>query len=244
MRSTIGGALGTSSFAMTFHRQISPWHDVPLRPLISAGVGGGEVPPFVINFLCEIPKGTFAKMEIATKEPYNPIKQDMKKGALRYLKYNGQGIPFNYGAIPQTWEGPEMEPRFSLGYKGDEDPVDVVEISESAIGMGSVATVRILGALGLIDEGEMDWKILTSADANITTLAELERVRPGLISVIKEWFINYKTIDGKPSNLLSEDGKVFDEDYSLALVHSTHKHYQELVSKKVPNPSGLWIGEI
>ena len=37
---------------------------------------------FVV-FINRIPKMTKAKMEIATKEPSNPIAQDMKKGKLR-----------------------------------------------------------------------------------------------------------------------------------------------------------------
>lgn len=39
-----------------------------------------------------------AKMEIATKDLMNPIKQDMKKGALRYVKnvFPHHGYPWNY----------------------------------------------------------------------------------------------------------------------------------------------------
>lgn len=54
-------------------KKISPWHDVPLH------LGDG-----VFNFVVEIPKETSAKMEVATDEPYTPIKQDTKKGKLRY----------------------------------------------------------------------------------------------------------------------------------------------------------------
>lgn len=38
----------------------------------------------VFNFVVEIPKESSAKMEVATDEPYTPIKQDTKKGKLRY----------------------------------------------------------------------------------------------------------------------------------------------------------------
>ena len=56
-----------------------------------------------MNFLCEIPKETSAKMELATDEVRNPIKQDIKKGKLRHYPYN---IHWNYGMLPQTWEDP------------------------------------------------------------------------------------------------------------------------------------------
>lgn len=54
-------------------RTVSPWHDVPLR----AGDG-------VFHFVVEIPKESSAKMEVATDEAFTPIKQDTKKGNLRY----------------------------------------------------------------------------------------------------------------------------------------------------------------
>lgn len=39
------------------------------------------------NMLVEIPKWTRRKFEIATTEPYNPIKQDLKNGVLREYTY-------------------------------------------------------------------------------------------------------------------------------------------------------------
>ncbi len=36
-------------------------------------------------------------------EPKTPIKQDVKKGKLRFYPYN---INWNYGLLPQTWEDP------------------------------------------------------------------------------------------------------------------------------------------
>ena len=36
-------------------------------------------------------------------EEKNPIKQDIKKGNLRFYPYN---INWNYGMLPQTWEDP------------------------------------------------------------------------------------------------------------------------------------------
>jgi hypothetical protein len=72
---------------------VSAWHDLPLF----AGDG-------CFHFVCEIPKETSAKMELATDEAGNPIKQDTKKGKLRFYPYN---IHWNYGMLPQTWEDPE-----------------------------------------------------------------------------------------------------------------------------------------
>ena len=84
--------------------QISLWHNVPLFTVDDAGAATGG-----LNFICEIPKWTNKKYEIATKEPGNPIKQDEKKGQLRTFKKGD--IYFNYGCFPRTWEGASSNPR-------------------------------------------------------------------------------------------------------------------------------------
>ena len=66
---------------------------------------------------CELTQFTFlstnAKYEIAVDETHTPIKQDIKKGKLRYIKYGN--YPWNYGALPQTWEDPnEVNPDLNL----------------------------------------------------------------------------------------------------------------------------------
>ena len=76
----------------------------------------------------EVPRWTNAKMEIATKEKMNPIKQDVKKGALRYVAnvYPQRGYPWNYGCIPQTWENPKHI---------DENTKEVSSQSPSSLGL-------------------------------------------------------------------------------------------------------------
>lgn len=44
---------------------------------------------------------------------------------------------------------------------GDDDPLDVLELGSSIGQLGEIKTVKILGALAMIDEGELDWKIIT-----------------------------------------------------------------------------------
>jgi inorganic pyrophosphatase len=50
-------------------------------------------------------------------------------------------------------------------FGGDNDPVDVVELG-GQLEFGAVAVVKVLGALGLIDDGEIDWKLFTIADTD------------------------------------------------------------------------------
>ena len=76
-------------------QKISPWHNIELFAKPEQGEEG-----LFVNYVCEIPRGTVEKMEVATKEPYNPLKQDVKNGALR--NYPFQSL-CNYGMLPQTW---------------------------------------------------------------------------------------------------------------------------------------------
>lgn len=119
---------------------ISPWHDVPLQN------GDGT-----FNMIVEIPKWTRKKFEISTSEPYNPIRQDVENGVLREYMWGDQ--LFNYGALPQTWENPNIV-HPDTGRVGDNDPIDIVDIGTKQWCCGSIVRVKVLGVLGLIDKGE------------------------------------------------------------------------------------------
>ena len=128
-------------------KSLSPWHGLPTWADKKAGI---------VHAVIEITKNTRPKMEVATKESSNPIKQDMKKGKLRDYPLD---IFWNYGMIPQTWENPNAEHK-ELKAFGDNDPVDIVEIGSAPLARGSVVEVKALGTLAMIDEGELDWKVI------------------------------------------------------------------------------------
>ncbi len=48
----------------------------------------------------------------------------------------------------------------ALCRQGDNDPVDVVEIGSAAGRRGGVYKVKPLGVLAMIDDGELDWKVI------------------------------------------------------------------------------------
>jgi inorganic pyrophosphatase len=83
---------------------VSPWHDIPL--LASAPTAS----PQIFNMIVEIPRWSNAKQEISKDLDYNPIKQDIKKGKLRFVRncFPHHGYPFTYGAIPQVHNAPSL----------------------------------------------------------------------------------------------------------------------------------------
>jgi inorganic pyrophosphatase len=95
---------------------ISPFHDVPLY---------ANEQQTILNMIVEVPRWTNAKMEvrcfaygflsaeacltnislqISKEETLNPIKQDIKKGKLRFVRncFPHKGYLWNYGAFPQV----------------------------------------------------------------------------------------------------------------------------------------------
>jgi inorganic pyrophosphatase len=229
------GQEGTIDYRLRFKdasgRDISPWHDVPL----SAGKSG------IFNAVIEIPKMAKAKMEVATKESMNAIAQDVKKGKLR--DYHGP-IYWNYGMMPQTWESP-YEENPEVKCRGDNDPLDVVEIGSKSLALGTVEPIKPLGVLAMIDDGELDWKVIAISandplSAELEDIADVEKHCPGMISGIREWFRWYKTPDGKPLNQFGFNEEALDRNKALAIINETHEAWRQLVTGRVSKDK-LWV---
>ena len=109
----------------------------------------------------EITRNTTAKMEVETTRKSNPIVQDTKKDkeGNRILRHYGMIPMFNYGCIPQTWEDPNHEDK-ATGCFGDNDPLDLVDLTPKDVLLMSIGNLKLIGAFCLIDQGELDWKIV------------------------------------------------------------------------------------
>ncbi|XP_058467361.1 inorganic pyrophosphatase isoform X2 [Malaya genurostris] len=217
-------------FKTTDGQAVSPLHDIPLY---------ANDAKTTLNMVVEVPRWTNAKMEISLGEGLNPIKQDVKKGKLRFVAncFPHHGYIWNYGAFPQTWENPDhLDP--NTGCKGDNDPIDVLEIGSRVAKRGDVIQVKILGTVALIDEGETDWKII-SIDVNdplaaqVNDIGDVEKVFPGLLKATVEWFKIYKIPDGKPENQFAFNGEAKDAAFATKVVEETHKFWQALISKEI-----------
>ncbi|KAM9769352.1 inorganic pyrophosphatase 2, mitochondrial [Menidia menidia] len=230
-------------------KYISPFHDIPLR---ADAEQDNDVPAkkpkteneVLYNMVVEVPRWSNAKMEIATKETLNPIKQDMKKGKLRYVAniFPHKGYIWNYGAIPQTWEDPNHKDK-ETSCCGDNDPIDVCDIGTQVCTPGQVIQVKVLGILAMIDEGEMDWKVIAinanDPDAKIlNSIEDVRKSRPGHLEATVEWFRKYKVPDGKSENQFGYNGQFKDKDFAFNIIQSTHEHWKALVQNQT-NAAGL-----
>jgi len=223
--STVANGAGLEYRLRFFYdeQQISPWHDIPLYADSSRQW---------VNFICEIPKWTRAKYEIATKEQFNPIKQDVKNGKPRFYKHGD--MMFNYGALPQTWEDPKVKST-DLNVIGDNDPLDALEVGVRQMKSGEVAPSKVLGVLALVDDGECDWKLILLKKDDllsqfVDSIEDLERVQPGSVTAIREYLRIYKVCTGKPENEFGYKGECKDEKFAHNVIEETHEHWEKLVT--------------
>ncbi|KAF8600876.1 inorganic diphosphatase [Ceratobasidium sp. AG-I] len=210
---------------------VSPFHDIPLFADQNMGI---------LNMVVEVPRWTNAKMEISKEEAFNPIKQDIKKGKLRFVRncFPHHGYIWNYGAFPQTWEDP-TQTHAETKAKGDNDPLDVCEIGEQVGYVGQVKQVKVLGIMALLDEGETDWKVivvdvLDPLASKLNDVEDVERHLPGLIRATNEWFRIYKIPDGKPENAFAFSGEAKNKRYATEIIHECHEAWRRLIVGEVP----------
>ena len=190
----------------------------------------------VYNMVVEVPRWSNAKLEISLNEKMNPIKQDVKKGKLRFVAncFPHKGYIWNYGAIPQTWEDPSHTDPDTQA-KGDSDPVDICDIGSRIHNIGSVIQVKLLGTFAMIDEGETDWKMIgidinDPLAADINDISDVEKHMPGLLAATVEWFKIYKMPDGKPPNTFAFDAKPKNAAFAKEIVEKLHSQWNNLMS--------------
>ncbi len=213
---------------------ISPFHHIPLH----------TPTPGVFNAVIEIPLGGRAKMEIDTELAHNPIVQDKtKKKEPRFYFMDSLS---NYGALPQTYEDPAHKDAWT-GLLGDGDPIDVCDISSLPRPTGSLYQVKVLGALGMIDGGETDWKVL-AVRTDDPLAGKVEDVEgAGVPDAVKKamddirhWFRVYKVPEGKGENDFAFGGKWLDRATTLQIIEATHAQWKSLVDAG-QKEKGAWV---
>lgn len=206
---------------------ISMWHHVDLHVKSWLDEDTG-----LFHYVNEIPKGALQKFELQTKLENNVIRED-PKGSGKLASF-GQPVPFNYGCFPQTFRDPE-EADDIFGAPGDDDPLDVLDLSPEAAGVGEVVCCRPLGAVCLIDEGQADWKVIvvnTNAKgplASARTIEEAERFAPGRIEEALRWMDDFKQHRSNGESVLHYE--IHDASRAVGIIEKDHAAWKRLVAK-------------
>nr|DBA28856.1 TPA: hypothetical protein GDO54_009147 [Pyxicephalus adspersus] len=135
-----------------------------------------------------------------------------------------------------TWEDPSHKDQDTNCF-GDNDPIDVCEIGSKVCSRGDVIQVKVLGVLGLLDEGEMDWKIIAinTDDPEADKFNDIEDVRkykPGYLEATVEWLRSYKVPDGKPENQFGFNGEFKNQAFAIDVIKNTHDYWKDMIHKK------------
>ena len=168
----------------------------------------GEKSPEIVNAIIEIPKDSSIKYEIDKETGL--IKLD------RFL-YSSVFYPGDYGLIPRT-------------LCEDHDPLDIIIITQKALFPKTLAEVRVIGIMKMIDSGEADDKIIAvyDKDPRFSEINDIKDIPKHTIKEIKNFFETYKILQGKKCEVLEVSGK--KEAYKC--IKDSQKMYKEKFPSK------------
>jgi inorganic pyrophosphatase len=159
----------------------------------------------IVNMIVEVASGSINKYEVITES--GQLKLDR-------VGYSSLAYPFTYGAIPQTLDL-------------DNDPLDIeiVNVTEPLI-HGSVAEVRILGAMKFVDGGEIDDKIIgvLAADKRVEHIKTVEDLGPYFKQETKYYWENYKALKKPGTGVV---GEFLDAKEGATIVRESIERYKK-----------------
>lgn len=130
----------------------------------------------LVDAVIEIPLGSMNKYEM-----------DEKTGRIRLdrVLYAAMVYPAEYGIVEHT-----IAP--------DGDPLDILVIGNEPTFPGCTIPARVLGYLDMIDGGKTDYKLISVVDCDprLEAIRDLTDVEPFKLKEIKNFFDNYKVLQG------------------------------------------------
>jgi inorganic pyrophosphatase len=167
----------------------------------------GRKPPLEINVVVEVPKGSRNKFE---------YDRSVDAFVLSRVLHSAVHFPADYGFIPQT-------------YYEDDDPIDVVLLTEEPTFTGCVVPARAIGVMRMEDEKGRDDKILAVplGEPRLNCYHDIHELPQHWLKEIKKFFEDYKELEGKKWSKVKkwmnaqEAGKIIS--HSIQLYKKTFK---------------------
>jgi inorganic pyrophosphatase len=149
------------------------------------------------------------------KNSGNKYEYDGQLGVFRLDRalYSSVHYPGDYGFIPGT-----LAP--------DGDPLDVLVLVEEASFPGVLITVRPVGFLDMVDDEELDQKILAvpHRDPRFDQIHTIDQVFPHSLREIEHFFTIYKELEGKRTEMRGWKGP----REARELIRSSRENYEKL----------------
>jgi inorganic pyrophosphatase len=128
----------------------------------------------IVDAIVEIPYGSKNKYEI-----------DKKTGKIRLdrVLYSAMSYPAEYGTIEYT-----LAP--------DGDPLDILILATEKTMPGCIVPCRIIGYLTMIDNGKLDYKLISVVDCDprYSEINDIKDISMFTLEEIKNFFENYKKL--------------------------------------------------
>ena len=167
----------------------------------------GENAPEIVNGIIEIPRATRAKYEL-----------DKNSGFLKLdrVLYSSIYYPANYGFIPQT-------------YCDDNDPLDILVLSQITVVPMCIVSAKVIGAMRMLDQGEMDDKIIAVAqnDMSVDHINDISELPGHFKKEIRNFFEDYKKLENK--EVIVEDFQ--DAKTAREIVSKSIEDYKEYIAR-------------
>jgi inorganic pyrophosphatase len=169
----------------------------------------GDNPPKLLNMIIEAISNSRDKYE------YNP---KCEVFVLDRIIPSAVIFPVEYGFVPQTW------------YE-DGDPLDIMALSFEPLVVGTLARVRVIGALIMEDEKGIDPKILAvlENDRRFEGIKDIADIHNHKLVEIQEFFETYKRLELQ--KWAKTKGWKHEAEAMEMVLHSM-RNYQELHKKQ------------
>ncbi|PIQ75939.1 inorganic diphosphatase [Candidatus Peregrinibacteria bacterium CG10_big_fil_rev_8_21_14_0_10_49_24] len=167
-------------------------------------LSSGKNLPETFNVVVEIPKGSQNKYEYDS---------DLGAFKLDRVLFSPLHYPGDYGFVPQTL--------FTDG-----DPLDALVLVTFPTYPGMVIEVRAIGLLEFNDNGEADDKVLCVPvhDIRFETVHDIADIQEPILNEIAHFFMVYKHLEGKKSDVQGWHGK---ERAKEILLESVERYKQK-----------------
>ena len=155
----------------------------------------------ILHALIEIPLGSKNKYEL-----------DKATGRilLDRVLYAAMIYPAEYGIIENT-----LAP--------DGDPLDILVICSEPTFPGCIVPARVLGYLSMVDNGKVDYKLISVVDCDprYADVQELEDLSPFVLKEIANFFANYKVLQ----NVTVEVGEYHSKEDAIRVIQECRQQY-------------------
>ena len=157
----------------------------------------------VVDALIEIPLGSKNKYEL--DEVTGRIKLDR-------VLYASMIYPAEYGIVENT-----LAP--------DGDPLDILVVCSDPTFPGCIVPARVLGYLEMLDNGKLDYKLISVVDCDprYDDIHELSDLPSFILKEIANFFANYKVLQNVPV----EVGQYYGKDEAVHIIAQCRENFRK-----------------